>query len=413
MSTRRIAYEVLLSVIEQGAYSNLALKEAAKSVSSSETAFLYALVYNALEHRSYVEYILSHYCKRQKKVVRTVLLLSAAELLFLSTPPHAAINEAVELTRSLGKNSSCGLVNAILRRLDKERGSLPSLPEDPSKRLSVLYGCPEFIASEWIATYGINGTEAIVSKRSSKMQVRAQYPFTTADLLKSLPCSVVQGKNDPNCLYLDEALNLDSNELFQSGKIAVQNEASMMICRSLGNLENANVLDACAAPGGKSAYLSSLHSGNIHLTCWEIHSHRKELMDTAFKRLHVNASTQQLDASVPHSEFISCFDAVLLDVPCSGFGLFSDKPDLRYNKSLSDIVSLSETQSRILFSCCDYVKPGGKLVYSTCTISKRENENQIGHFLNSRPDYTLLEQKQFLPMVDGIDGFYYAVMKRS
>lgn len=413
MNTRRVAYETLMSVIEEGAYSNLALKNASKKVSQEEISFLYALVYSALEHKSYIEYILAHYCKRQKKVVRVILLLAVSELLFLSTPSHAVINEAVKLTKVLGKSASCGLVNAVLRRIDVERHSLPLVPENPSDRLTVLYGCPDYMAKEWIENYGIEEAERIVSRHSSRMQIRAQYPYTTKELIAALTCSYTEGKLDSNCLYLDEALNLECNELFLSGKIAIQNEGSMMICRSLKDLHAAKVLDACAAPGGKSAYLASLHQNNIDLTCWDIHKHRKELIDATFSRLHVDAKVEVRDSTVSYPEFNCTFDAVLLDVPCSGFGLFVDKPDLRFRKNDSDINTLCHIQAKILSTCSEYVKPGGKLVYSTCTISKRENENQVSSFLSTRHDYTLLEQKQFLPQSDGIDGFYYAVMKRS
>ena len=413
MTIRRIAYETLLRITEDGAYANLALKDAAAGLDRRDVSFLFALVYTALDHRAYVEYVLSHYCKRQKKTVRTVLLLAGSELLYLSTPAHAVINEAVSLTKALGKSASSGLVNAVLRRMDRDRDNLPPLPTDPIERLCIQYGYPAFLISEWVAQYGYGNTERLLGAKPTDLQIRAQYPFTTEKLKKALPVSFSIGALDPNCLHVSNGFDVTQNELFRSGKLTVQNEGAMLICRSLGAVKGKRVLDACAAPGGKTAYLASLCENDVELVAWELHPHRKELMDKTFSRLHVSAQTECRDASVLCSEAVEQFDAVLLDVPCSGFGLLADKPDLRYRKTDADMVSLLAVQKQILSVCSRYVKPGGTLVYATCTISRRENDEQVRSFLAEHPEFELLEEKQYLPYADGIDGFYHATMKRG
>lgn len=412
MSVRRIALETLISVTEEGAYANLALKSAAARVASSEVRFLYALVYNALEHRAYVEYLLSHYAKRQKRAVRNLLLLSVSELLFLNTPTHAVIHSAVELCKSIGKRDSCGLINAILRRLDRERNDLPPLPGDPVLRLSILTGYPQFLLREWVDLYGIDFTEAFVTHPPLGTQVRAQHPCTTERLLSALPVPAVRGNVDPNCLHLSAGMDVESLPEFLNGQLAVQTEGAMCICRALGAQKGDRILDACAAPGGKTAYLASLLENEAELVAWELHPHRKELLDATLRRLNVCATTAVTDATVFREEYAESFDRVLLDVPCSGFGLLSDKPDLRYRKTESDIMEIVRVQTAILEACHRYVRQGGTLVYATCTISRRENEDQVQRFLKEHSEFILESEKQYFPHTDGVDGFYHATMKR-
>ncbi len=413
LNVRRAALETLVRILEDGAYANLALKEAAASVEPKDVPFLYALVNETIARASYLDHIFSHFCKRQKRAVRNLLRMAGAELLYLNTPVHAAIDEAVKLCRAIGKQDSCGLVNAVLRRLDRERGALPPLPENAVERLSVLYGVPAFLVAEWIKTYGEAGTEALLSHPPIGTVVRAQYPFTTEELRDALSAVSVPCSLDPNGLRLSEGFDLAHDPLFLAGRYAVQGEGSMLICRALGDVRGKRVLDACAAPGGKTAYLASLSGNTARLSAWELHPHRKALMDKTFARLGVRAETECRDAAVFDPAFTDAFDAVLLDVPCSGFGLLSEKPDVRLNKDEKTVDALTKTQDAILSACCRYVKPGGALVYATCTIVQRENGERVRAFLAAHPGFALAEERQLLPTRDGTDGFYYARLIRS
>ena len=413
LNVRRAALETLVRILEDGAYANLALKEAASSVNPKDVPYLSALVNETIARASYLDYIFAHFCRRQKRAVRNLLRMAGTELLFLDTPAHAAIDESVKLCRSIGKKDSCSLVNAVLRRLDRERDALPPLPDTPVERLSVLYGVPAFLVAEWIDAYGETEAEALLSHGPLGTVVRAQYPCTTDELRAALPVPSVTCSHDPNGLRLSEGFDLAHDPLFTSGKFAVQGEGAMLICRALGDVHGKAVLDACAAPGGKSAYLASLSENTAKITAWELHPHRKELMDLTFSRLGVSAVTDCRDAAVFDPTFYDAFDAVLLDVPCSGFGLLSEKPDIRLHKDENAVTALTEAQDAILSACCRYVKPGGVLVYATCTISRRENEARVRAFLSAHTDYALEEERQLLPTRDGTDGFYYARMKRS
>ncbi len=413
MSIRRTALDALIPIIEEGVYANLTLKKAAAHVDAREVPFLYALVYATLEHAAYADYILAHYCVRQKRVVRNILRMAFAELLYMETPSHAALNEAVKLCKEVGKRDCAGLVNAVLRRLDAERDSLPPLPTDTAEQLSLLYGLPIDLIREWIAAYGAAFTRDLASAKPLGMQVRPQYPFTVEALKEALPVAYEAGAYDPNCLRLANGFPIESFAPYQEGKMAVQNEGAMLICRALGNIAGKRVLDACAAPGGKTAYLASLCHNQADFTAWELHPHRKELMEATFARLHVTAQTACVDAAVFRPESVGAFDAVLLDVPCSGFGLIHEKPDIRLHKQDDTFAQLLLTQATLLHVCSAYCKQGGTLVYATCTISKRENELQVQKFLSSHPSFHLEAERQFFPNLDHVDGFYYAKLRRE
>ena len=422
MNARKQALDALCDITDRGAYANLRVKQLTASLPEREAKMAAALVYHTLDHLLTIDYYLAHFVKgTQKPVIRGILRLGVCELLFLSTPAHAAVSESVTLTREVGKSGLSGFVNAVLRNIDRSRDSLPALPKETVPRLSIQYSYPEWIVSEWVSRFGEEQAEALLSRPAATIQVRAQYPFTREELQRSLPVESTKNTWDENSLTLSSGFDLASNPLFSEGKFTVMGESAMLACRALGDLSGKRVLDACAAPGGKSAYLASLMQNKIDLTCFELHPHRKELLDKTLNRLHVSASIYEKDASVYDPDFCEAFDGVLIDAPCSGLGLLGDKPDIRYSKSDADIVALSEIQRNILNACARYVAPGGVLVYATCTISRRENEEQVEAFLRAHSEFSLEPmplpipnegQIQLLPQVHNTDGFFIARMKR-
>ena len=422
MNIRRQALDALCDITDRGAYANLRVKQLTASLPEREANLAAALVYHSLDHLLTIDYYLSHFVKgAQKPIIRGILRLGVCELLYLSTPAHAAINESVALTKEVGKSGLASFVNAVLRNIDRARASLPPFPAEPIARLSIQYSYPEWIVREWVSRFGEAQAEALLSHPVSRLEVRAQYPFTREELQQTLPVASEGNQLDENSLALADGFDLASNPLFLEGKFTVMGESAMLACRALGDMHGKRVLDACSAPGGKSAYLASLMQNDIHLTCCELHPHRKELLDKTLARLHVSAETMVKDAAVFDPAFEAAFDGVLIDAPCSGLGLLGDKPDIRYSKSEADITALVEIQKNILDVCARYVKPGGVLVYATCTISLRENEEQIAAFLRTHMEFRLEEipivlsnggQIQLLPHVHHTDGFFIARMRR-
>ncbi len=422
MNARKQALDALCDITDRGAYANLRVKQLTASLPEREAKMAAALVYHTLDHLLTIDYYLAHFVKgAQKPVIRGILRLGVCELLFLSTPAHAAVSESVALTREIGKSGLSGFVNAVLRNIDRSRDSMPAFPTDPVSRLSIQYSYPEWIVSEWVSRFGEEQATALLSRPSAPMEVRAQYPFTREELQKVLPVGGKINTWDDNSLSLDGGFDIAANAQFQEGKFTVMGESAMLACRALGDMTGKRVLDACSAPGGKSAYLASLMKNDIQLTCFELHAHRKELLDKTLARLHVTAETFEKDAAVFDPVYEASFDGVLIDVPCSGLGLLGDKPDIRYSKSDADIVALVSIQREILNTCARYVKAGGVLVYATCTISRRENEEQLEAFLKTHPAFQLEQipiavendgQVQLLPHVHSTDGFYIARMRR-
>ena len=422
MNPRRQALDALCDVTERGAYANLRVKQLHNLLPEREAKLAAALVYHTLDHLLTIDYYLSHFVQgNQKPVIRGILRLGVCELLFLSTPAHAAVSESVSLVREVGKPALAGFVNAVLRNVDRSRNALPPLPKEPLKRLSIQYSYPEWIVSEWLSIYGEAQTEALLSRPESPMELRPQYPYTVSELQAALPVESAVNRWDPNSIRLSRGFDIASFPPFLAGSCTVMGESAMLACRALGDMKGNHVLDACAAPGGKSAYLASLAQGDIRLTCFELHAHRKELLDRTLRRLHVSAETFEKDASEFDPAFESAFDGVLIDTPCSGLGLLGDKPDIRYSKSDADVTALAEVQRRILETCARYVRPGGVLLYATCTISARENERQVESFLSRHAEFQMEQlpncpendgMLQLLPHVHGTDGFFLARMVR-
>ena len=412
-----------MEITDRGAYANLAVKRLGASLPAREAKQAASLVYTTLDHLLTIDYYLSFFAKgTQKPAVRGINRRGVCELLYRSTPAHAAVSESVQLTREIGKPALCGFVNAVLRAVDRARNALPPFPPDPPARLSLQYSCPEWIVREWLAAYGEERTEALLSCPPAPVEVRAQWPFTRDELRAALPVESTPGEWDENALALAGGFDIAGSELFQSGRMTVMSQSAMLACRALGDVRQQRVLDACAAPGGKSAYLASLFENDVSLVCFELHPHRKELLDRTLSRLHVIAETLVRDASVFDAAYESAFDAVLLDAPCSGLGLLGGKPDIRYAKTDESVASLAALQSRILDACGRYVRPNGVLVYATCTISRRENEEQIASFLRRTPAFTLERMPlpiendgvlQLLPHVHHTDGFFLARMRRG
>ena len=422
MNTRRQALDALCDITDRGAYANLRVKQLTSSLPEREANLAAALVYHTLDHLLTIDYYLAHFVKgAQKPVIRGILRLGVCELLYLSTPAHAAVSESVSLTKEVGKAGLSGFVNAVLRNIDRSRDALPQLPEEPIARLSIQHSYPVWIVREWVKRFGAEETDLLLSRPASQIEVRPQFPFTRGELQKALPVESRVNQLDENSLSLASGFDLASHPLFLEGKFTVMGESAMLACRALGDVAGKRVLDACSAPGGKSAYLSHLARNNLSLTCFELYPHRKELLDKTLARLHVSAETLCKNAAEYDPAFEAAFDCVLIDAPCSGLGLLGDKPDIRYSKSDADIVALVAIQKEILSVCARYVKPSGILVYATCTISRRENEDQVAAFLKNHSEFTLEEipiplsnegQIQLLPHVHNTDGFYISRMRR-
>lgn len=434
MSIRRTALETLTEITDKGAYANLTLKNALRGLEERDAKWASAAVYTTLDHLLYIDHVIAAYAKGSiKPQIRGILRLGVCQVLYMGVPDSAACNESVKLAKEIGKGALSGFVNGVMRNICRNKGELPPLPEDPVKRLSIKYSYPEYLVREYTGQYGAGFTEAMLSAMSELgcMTVRAQYPYTSEQLeeaLRERGTGYSRGNIVEDAFKIEKGFDVTKERLFTEGKITVQSESAMLVCRALEPRKGMRILDVCAAPGGKSAYIASMTKGGAVIDAWELHPHRAELMKRTFERLGVAANVKVMDGTVQHSELCGRYDAVLIDAPCSGLGV-PGKPDARYAKTDAIIGEIADIQKKLLDACANYVKPGGVLLYATCTISKRENEGQVKAFMKRNGCFEKGELSgclprdmwkrpyegymlQLFPHTDGTEGFFLAKMIR-
>ena len=434
MSIRRTALETLTEITDKGAYANLTLKEALRGLEERDAKWVSAAVYTTLGHLLYIDHVIAAYTKGSiKPQIRGILRLGVCQVLYMGVPDSAACNESVKLAKEIGKGQLSGFVNGVMRNICRNKDNPPPLPGEPVKRLSIQYSYPEYLVKEYIGQYGAGFTESMLSAMSDPgcMTVRAQYPYTSEQLEKALEernIGFSRGRIVEDAFKLEKGFDVTKEPLFTEGRITVQSESAMLVCRALGPQKGMRILDVCAAPGGKSAYMASLTQGGAVIDSWELHTHRAELMKRTFERLGVMANVKVMDGTVRHPELYGKYDAVLIDAPCSGLGV-PGKPDARYAKTDAIIDEIAGIQKKLLDACADYVKPGGVLMYATCTISKRENEEQAKAFMERNGCFEKGELSdclpkdmwkrlyegfmlQLFPHTDGTEGFFLAKMIR-
>lgn len=433
MSVRRRALEALMDITDRDAYANLRLKEALHGLPEQDARFVSALVYYTLEHLYYIDHVLKAFVKgRQKPAIRGILRLGACQLLYLNVPDSAVCNESAALTKEVGKGALAGYVNAVMRSLCREKERLPALPEPLDERLSMEYTYPLWLVREYMEQYGEVETVALLSAREQPMVLRAQPPYTPQALREELDVRGIayrDGALVPQAVRLERGIAISEDPLFLDGRVTVQSESAMLVCQACGVRPGMRVLDTCAAPGGKSGYLAALMENRGTILCWELHAHRAELTKKTLERLHVTCATVFVqDAVRPGSELQNAMDVVLVDAPCSGFGV-PGKPDVRLKRTDEDVKALAKLQAGILQAAAPLVVPGGALVYATCTVSRRENQDVVLEFLEQRKDFSLQSLSPYLPAPlaqrgaegmlqlfphrDETDGFFMARMVKA
>lgn len=433
MSIRRKALEALVEITERGAYANLKLKETLNGVPEQEARWISAAVYTTIEHLSYIDHVLCGFVhQKPKPVIRGILRLGVCQLLYMNVPDSAVCDESVKLAREVGKGALSGYVNAVLRNICRSKDSLPALPEELAQRLSIESGYPKWIVEEYLSEYGEEFARGLLFAQNHGLTLRAHPPFTPPELedaLRARGVAFTRGAIVNEAFKLEKGFDIASDPLFLEGRVAIQSESAMLAVKACKVRPGMRVLDACAAPGGKTAYLAALMEDHGQLEAWEVHEHRKELLDKTLVRLRVrSAHTMVQDASVLREDLISCIDVVLVDAPCSGLGV-SGKPDIRYARSLLEFESLASLQKKLLDCCANYVVLGGALVYATCTVSRRENQDVVSDFLERHADFHLDPFVDLMPEgmrsrakdgmlnlfahVDQTDGFFIARMVKQ
>lgn len=442
-SARFAAMNALVKVANNQAYSNLLINQILNEsqLNEKDGRLMTEIVYGTISRRLTLEYGLAPFIAKAKKVetwVHQLLLLSLYQLEYLDrVPEHAIVDEAVEIAKARGNIGASRFVNGVLRTIQRE--GVPSIDAiaDPVERLSVEISMPRWLVEQFISEIGLDETRKLGLSlfTPSKVSARVNTELISreqglADLLEE-GLEVGPSQLSPVGIVGEKGF-LAGSWLFKEGKLTVQDETSMLVAPSLQIEPQHQVLDACAAPGGKTThiatYLDALQGGKV--TALDIHEHKVKLIMTNAERLQVSEKVEPLvlDARRVSERFADqSFDRILADVPCSGLGLLRRKPDIKYSKKAEDFVNLPKIQLEILTSLAPKLKSSGILVYSTCTVSKRENQEVVSEFLSQHPDFEAIDVAgaESLQSADGVpsvtiyphehqtDGFFICCLRRK
>ena len=437
---RLVAVNVLNDVLQKEAYAAMSLDDRLSGVNLNQLdrRLCASIVYRTLENLYYLDFALSGFLRDADALdmtVRNILRTGACQILLHDRVPNsAALNEAVKLTRELRLDGFSGMVNAVLRRLAEHSAEIEWPEENEGARyLSVMYSMPEWLAQRLIDDYGAEEARRIASFRTEKHAITLRPTYgREKEFSERIGKKVWETEPAvfPGALRVYGAMQIARDSDYLGGLFSIQGEGSMVAAAAMDVRRGMNVLDCCAAPGGKTAFIAERMEGTGRVYAWDLHSHRVELIRAMTRRLRLeNVRMAARDAADYREEMAESMDAVLLDAPCSGLGVMDDKPDVKYRPTPESVAALCETQKKLLDVCCRYVKRGGTLVYSTCSMLKDENERQIALFLREHPDFhidalpeeipaSLRAQAgafglQLLPHRDGVEGFFVARMKRE
>ncbi len=442
---RVCAYAVLRRVFEQGAYADLALRSEARDLDARDRALAMRLAYGAVQRRGTSDFLIERLTERPvaklDASVLAALRLGLYELLYLGgAPDHAVVADAVELAKAAGRGH--GLVNAVLRRagrspIGREGAALVAgLDDNTPEAAAVKHSHPRWVAELWWEELGAQDARALLAFDNEPGELALRVNTLVADpatvaaqlLADPRPAAVHGDPGIPEALVLEGPWDVHGSPQWRAGALLAQSRGAMLPARALAPRAGERVLDLCAAPGGKSTHLAALMGGRGEVVAVERNRRRAAELQRTVERLRAQECVRVLlgDAARPlQEERPASFDRVLVDPPCSGLGTLQARADLRWRVSPQDVEQLARAQAAILAAGAAAVRPGGVLVYSTCTISPTENERQISTFLESNPDFTLDDLGAELPALrrgrcvltlphrDRTAGFFIARLRRG
>lgn len=422
---RKTAFLTLVDVESKKAYSNLAVNHQIIINKPNAQGFVRELVYGVLENKITLDYYIDILVKNGVSGLRanelTILRMGIYQLRYMnSVPEYAAVNESVMLAKRYCRGKD-GLINGVLREYinKKIQLRLPDRSDDEIKYLSVKYSYAPWIIELWLEHYSMDFVEALLAAGNEKapMTVRLNWlRIMKPDLIKKLKESgfeAEEGRLCQNALYVKGNRLLDT-ELYKMGMFTPQDESSMIVAERLNPKHGDTVMDVCAAPGGKTTAIAERMNNTGKIIASDIYRRKLDLIDKEALRLGItNIETRSWDATRVDSSMFQKADKVLVDAPCSGLGVIRRKPEIKYKEHTADMELLPKKQLAILSASSSYVKPGGTLVYSTCTINPEENEHVIDAFIRKNPSFKRMERTLLLPNVNGTDGFFICVMKKD
>lgn len=430
---REISLKILYKIDTENGYSNIVLDEYLnkyrEKLNKKDINLISEIVYGSITWKLTIDYIIQKYSKiKLKKIskrVLNILRLGAYQILFLDKiPKSAAVNECVNLTKKYAFKST-SFVNAILRKIEKKDYKELENITSQVEKISKLYSMPEWLVEKLLKEYSVQTVEEICEYSNEKPKTTIRINTLKIDkenFLKELEEKEIGYEETelPNFLHLKNIKNIGELDLFKKGYFTVQDIGAGKIGLFLNPKRGEKVLDACSAPGGKTTHLAELMENTGEIIACELHSHRAKLVEENAKRLGITIIKSQVkDMQKIEKDYIEKFDKILLDVPCMGFGVMKRKPDIKWQRKKEDLETITKIQFEILNICSRYLKLGGELVYSTCSILKNENEDIIEKWLKEvdaedslkNRKYEIESKQKILPDKN-TDGFFMCKIKR-
>lgn len=445
-SARDLALMALKEVDQDGAYANIALNRILEEhhPGKLDRSFATELTYGTMRSLNTLDWVLGHFLKqsmeKQTVWVRNILRLGVYQIMFMDrVPVSAAVNESANQARRFGHPGAVKFVNGVLRNVVRGYKELeyPDFEREPAAHIAIRYSHPVWLVERWLKDYGPEGTIALckADNVAAPNTVRTNTLKTTRDRLmarlRSEGLTVHQTPYAPEGLNIEGFLSLHGFKPFEEGLFQVQDESSMLVGHALSPEPGSTVLDAASAPGGKATHLAQIMGDKGTVLAADIHPHKLKLVEDNCRRLGITCvRTFQADARYLPPEMNEKADYVLVDAPCSGLGVLKRRPDSRWRKTTDQIPGIIELQAQILNSAARCLKPGGVLVYSTCTLLEEENTARVEAFLRDHPEFTAEDLSRFLPAVPdhdhtmargyiqllphrhGTDGFFIARMRK-
>ncbi|MDD4721545.1 MAG: 16S rRNA (cytosine(967)-C(5))-methyltransferase RsmB [Acidaminococcaceae bacterium] len=440
VDARLMALTIINSVFTEGAYANIALSKALGScvLPDVDRRFVTELVYGTIKAKGTIDWLISKNITRSlhkvSPIILNILRMGAYQLYFLEKiPASAACNEAVNLAKKFGHQGTVKFVNAVLRNMvrNKTQIVLPTIEENEPLHIALTYNHPEWLVQRWRYRFGTEDTIVLCKydNASPVLSLRVNtLRITRDDLKKKLEAEGIQVRLS---LWCKEGLVCEKIPSFAAmfhkfGKyIYIQDESSMLVGNILSPVPGNLTIDVCSAPGGKTTHLAQIMQNKGQVIATDIHAHKLKLITENAERLGLhNIVTREQDATEIVGDWREKADCVLVDAPCSGLGVLRRRAEARWSKNEKDLNFFPPLQKKILTSASAYVKPGGKLLYSTCTLETNENSRVIEAFLSSHTEFRksnflhpltgeTVNELQLLPQKDGIDGFYICLLRRK
>ena len=417
ITAREAALLALNDILYNGKYSNIAVKEMlgkCRGMDKTEKAFFTNLVYGVISRHFTLEYVISQYSaiklKKLARYVKIILELGFYQIIYLDkVPESAAVNECVKLSKRYCKKGSDRFINGVLRAFLKNRCVIPD--DD----LAVKYSFSQEMTEMFLEQFGYEFSDQLMQALNTPpdIMLRPNTLKTDADKLSELlEADGIENTVTDYGMVISDGFDIASNRLYKEGYFTPQDRGAYTASVVLAPKEGETIIDMCSAPGGKATHIAELMKDNGNILAFDIHEHKVSLINNSAKRLGFNSINAQVgDSAVYNSELNGIADRVLCDVPCSGWGIIRRKPDIKL--SHTDLCELYDIQKKILDNGAKYVKIGGCIVYSTCTVNKKENEEIISGFLSKNKNFEKTYEKTFYPNIDGCDGFYVCRLNKN